>query len=264
MEFKNKVVWITGASTGIGEALAYSFAGKGARLILSSRNESELNRVKNNCKCEKGAVSILPFDLEDTGAMLDIASQGISIFGTIDILINNGGISQRSLVKDTLIEVDERIMRVNYLSQIALTKAVLPCMLEKKSAHLVVISSVMGVMATPLRSAYCASKHALHGFFDALRAEVWKENISVTIACPASIKTDISLNALTGNGQTHGKMDPQQAKGMSSEICAAQIINAVIKKREQVIIGPPIKHVTLIKRFMPGIYSRIARSANVT
>ena len=264
MEFKNKVVWITGASTGIGEALAYAFATKGARLILSSRNESELNRVKNGCQCENDAVSVFPFDLEDTDAMPGVASRGISIFGAVDILINNGGISQRSLVKDTVIEVDERIMRVNYLSQIALTKAVLPHMLERKSGYFIIVSSVMGMMATPLRSAYCASKHALHGFFDALRAEIWKDNVGVTIACPASIKTSISLNALTGDGQTHGLMDPQQAKGMSSEKCATQIIKAMAKRQEQVVIGPPIKHVTLIKRFMPGVYSKIARSVKVT
>ncbi|MBW2220600.1 MAG: SDR family oxidoreductase [Deltaproteobacteria bacterium] len=264
MKFKNKVVWITGASTGIGEALAYAFSNKEARLILSSRNESELVRVKNNCKGEKNNISILPFDLEDIDTIPDIASKGMSTFGTIDMLINNGGISQRSLVKDTIIEVDERIMRINYLGQIALTKAILPHMLEKKSGHIVVISSIMGVMTTPLRSAYCASKHALHGFFDALRSEIWKDDISVTIVCPASIKTGISLNALTGDGQTHGKMDPQQAKGMSPEICAKKIINAVRKRREQVVIGPPVKYATLIKRFVPGIFSMIIRRAKVT
>jgi dehydrogenase/reductase SDR family member 7B len=264
MEFADKVVWITGASSGIGEALAYGFSSKGARLILSSRNESELLRVKQNCKGAPEKSVILPFDLEQTRAMPDIAAKGIAAFGAIDILVNNGGISQRSLVRDTAMDVDERIMRINYLGQVALTKAVLPHMLEKQSGHIVVVSSIMGVMATPLRSAYCASKHALHGFFDALRAEVWKDNISVTIVCPANIKTGISINALTGNGQQHGKMDPLQAAGMPPDVCAEQIIHAVKKGREQFVIGPLIKHVALLKRFAPGLFSMIVRRAKVT
>ncbi len=264
MEFANKVVWITGASSGIGEALAYGFSEKGARLILSSRNESELMRVKQNCAGAPDKSVILPFDLEHIDTMPDIAAQAIAAFGAIDILVNNGGISQRSLVKDTTIHVDERIMRINYLGQVALTKAVLPHMLERQSGHIVVVSSIMGVMATPLRSAYCASKHALHGFFDALRAEVWKDNIFVTIVCPASIRTDISINALTGSGQRHGKMDPQQANGMDTSVCAAKIMDVVKKKREQCIIGPPVKHAALLKRFMPGLYSTIICRAKVT
>jgi len=264
MKYKNKVIWITGASAGIGEALAYAFSSAGARLILSSRNESELTRVKNNCKNENKNIFILPFDLEDINAMPDITSKGVSAFGTVDILINNGGISQRSLVKDTIIEVDERIMKINYLSQVALTKALLPHMLKKKAGHIVVVSSIMGIMTTPLRSAYCASKHALHGFFDSLRSEVWKDNIFVTMVCPAGIKTGISLNALTGDGQPHGKMDSQQEKGMSPEDCAEKIMHAVEKKREQVLIGPAVKYATIVKRFLPGFYSKIIRKANVT
>ncbi len=264
MELSNKVIWITGASSGIGEALAYGFSKQGARLILSSRNESELMRVKQNCAGASDDSMILPFDLERLDVVPEIAAKGIAAFGAVDVLVNNGGISQRSFVKDTAIEVDERIMRINYLGQIALTKALLPHMMERKSGHIVVVSSIMGIMATPLRSAYCASKHALHGFFDALRAEVWKDNIFVTIVCPASIRTDISVNALTGSGQRHGIMDPQIANGMDPSVCAEKIMDAVKKRREQCIIGPPVKHATLLKRFMPGLYSKIIRRAKVT
>jgi dehydrogenase/reductase SDR family member 7B len=264
MDFSNKVVWITGASSGIGEALAYGFSKQGVRLILSSRSESGLMRVKQNCAGASDDSVVLPFDLERAHAMPDIAAKGIAAFGVVDILINNGGISQRSFVKDTAIDVDERIMRINYLGQVALTKALLPHMLERQSGHIVVISSIMGIMATPLRSAYCASKHALHGFFDALRAEVWKDNIFVTIVCPANIRTDISVNALTGSGQRHGIMDPQIANGMDPSVCAEKIMDAVKKRREQSIIGPPVKHAALIKRFMPRVYSKIIRRAKVT
>jgi dehydrogenase/reductase SDR family member 7B len=264
MDFSNKVVWITGASSGIGRALAYGFSKQGARLILSSRNEFELMRVKQHIAGAPDDSVILPFDLEGVDVMPEIAEKGISAFGAVDILINNGGISQRAFVKDTAVHVDERIMRINYLGQVALTKAVLPHMLKRQSGQIVVVSSIMGIMATPLRSAYCASKHALHGFFDALRAEIWKDNIFVTIVCPAGIRTDISINALTGSGQRHGIMDPQQANGMDPSICAEKIMDAVKKRREQCIIGPPVRHAALIKRFMPRVYSKIIRRVNVT
>ena len=167
-------------------------------------------------------------------------------------------------MKDTIVEVDKRIMKVNYLGQIALTKALLPHMLERKTGHIVVVSSIMGIMTTPLRSAYCASKHALHGFFDSLRSEVWKDNIFITIVCPAGIKTGISLNALTGDGQRHGRMDPQQEKGISPEDCAENILTAVKKRQELILVGPSTKYAALIKRFLPGVYSKIIRRVNVT
>ncbi len=192
------------------------------------------------------------------------AKQALSLFGRVDILVNNGGISQRSLVKDTPLDVDLEIMKVNYFGQIALTKAVLPQMLERRSGHIVVVSSIMGRMATPLRSAYCASKHALHGFFDALRAEVWRDNIKVTLVLPASIRTNISVNALTGDGKAYGKMDGQQEKGLSVEACSKQILKAVAGGREEVLIGPPVKHVLLVRNLLPRIFSWGIRRAQVT
>ena len=266
MDFIGKVVWITGASAGIGEDLAKTFSKQGSKLVLSARNETELKRVKADCAGSESDISVLPFDLAnlDLTRVKEITKQGLACFGKIDILINNGGISQRSLVKDTDISVDMKIMDINYFGQIALTKAVLPHMLERKSGHLVVVSSVMGKMSTPLRSAYCASKHALHGFFDALRSEIYLDNIKILLVCPASIKTDISLNALTGNGNEFGKMDEQQANGLSVEICSKQILQAIHKNKEEILVGPPIKNVVFLKRFFPGLYSSVIKKAKVT
>ena len=264
MDFANKVIWITGASSRIGEALSCEFSRRGAKLILSSRNETELERVKNSCSGNRSDIAILPLDLSDLENAVKKSIRAVSCFGHIDILVNNGGISQRSLAQDTTLAVDREIMTINYFGQIELTKAVLPHMLERGSGHIVVVSSIMGRMATPLRSAYCASKHALHGFFDALRAEVWRKNIKVTLALPASIRTSISQNALTGNGSRHEKLDAQQAGGLGADDCAAQIVKAVEKAKEEVLIGPPVKYVLFARTLLPRLYSWGIRRARVT
>lgn len=171
----NKVIWITGASSGIGEALAYELAGKGARLILSARRKEELQRVKGNCPAKsQGNIQILPLDLEKSGTLKLSTDAAVQIFGHIDILINNGGVSQRSFAKDTIEEADRKIMEVNFFGTIAVTKYLLPHFLQRKEGHYVTVSSVTGIFGTPYRSTYAASKHALHGFFDSLRAELWK------------------------------------------------------------------------------------------
>ena len=264
MELRGRTAWVTGASAGIGESLAYELSRRGARLILSSRSAERLERVRQRCAGEPGSVRVLPLDLSHLDGLGTKAAEALSLFGGIDLLVNNGGVSQRSLVRDTDFEVDRHIMTVNYLAQVALTKAVLPHMLERRAGHIVVVSSIMGKLSTPLRSAYCASKHALHGYFDALRAEVWSDNVRVTIACPASIRTGISRSALTGNGRPHGKMDPQQEKGLSAEACARRILDAVARGKDEVLIGPPVRHVYQLKRFTPGLYAWIIRRAKVT
>ena len=171
--FSGQVVWITGASSGIGEALAAAFAQGGAKLVLSARRPNELERVA--AKCGSAEVLVLPMDLAKSDGFDALAQTVLARFGRIDLVVHNGGISQRSWVKDTQMEVHRRIMEVNYFGAVALTRAVLPSMLAARRGQFVVISSVMGKVGTPLRSAYGASKHALHGFFDCLRAEVAKE-----------------------------------------------------------------------------------------
>ena len=198
--FKNKVVWITGATSGIGEALAKEFALQGAKIIISSRRIEELERVKNLLKLPEGDLLILPLDLEDLSNINILSQLVINKFGRIDILVNNGGISQRSLTKDTSIETDRKLMEVNFFGTVALTKSVLPYFLKQKGGHIVVVSSIVGKFGFHLRSAYAASKHALHGFFESLRMEIYNENVKVLIVCPGKIRTNISINAYTGDG----------------------------------------------------------------
>ena len=258
------VVWITGASSGIGEALTYQINIKGAKTIISSRRKEELERVKDQCE-NPDLVSILPLDLADSFAIPQKAKEAESIHGHIDVLFNNGGISQRDKALNTRLEVDRKIMEINYFGTIALSKAVLPRMMERKKGHHVVTSSAVGIISTPLRSSYAASKHALHGFYDALRAEHYLDHIKVTIACPGFIHTNISKNALMGDGKAQGKMDKAQASGMSAEECAAQMIKAVEKDKEEVYIGG-LKEVSgiYVKRFFPSLFSRIVRKMAVT
>jgi short-subunit dehydrogenase len=264
---KDKVVWITGASSGLGEALAYALAKKGAKLILSARRKEELERVKGNCPVSaQPNISILPFDLTNAATIQLSAEAAIQLFGEVDILINNGGISQRSFVKDTSIEVDRRIMEVNFFGAISVAKALLPHFLQRKNGHFVTISSVTGKFGTPFRSAYAASKHALHGFFDSLRAELFKDvgnGITVTIVCPGFIKTPLTLSALTGDGTPLGKMDAAQYNGRSAEWFAQKIVSAIEKKKQEVNIGGKERYGVVFKRFFPVWFSRYIRTAAV-
>ena len=178
-KFENKVVWITGASSGIGEATAYQFAKEGAKLILSARREDELLRVKKQTGLPDNQVLILPIDVEKIDEIPQKTTKAIEYFGKIDVLFNNAGISQRGSVLETNMDVYQKIMNLNFFGVIALTKAVLPFMQQQKSGNIATTSSISGKLATPMRSGYCASKHALHGFFDALRSEIYQDNISV-------------------------------------------------------------------------------------
>ena len=258
------VVWITGASSGIGEALTLAVAKKGAKVIISARRKEELERVKSLCPYPE-KVEILTVDLADGPSLPDKAKKAENLFGKVDILINNGGISQRDKALNTELEVDRRLMEINYFGTIALSKAVTPGMIERKGGHHVVITSAVGIISTPLRSSYAASKHALHGFYDAFRAENHADNIKVTLALPGFIRTNISINALTGDGSQQGTMDNAQANGMTAEECARQIIKAVEKNTEEIYIGG-LKEVAgiYVKRFFPSIFSRIVRKMAVT
>lgn len=259
--FAGKVIWITGASSGIGEALAKSICKQGGKkLILSARNEAELIRVQEACGLSMENCLILPFDLAQTSGIAAITLKAIQKFGAIDILINNGGLSQRAYAKDTPIDIDRRIMEVNYFGTVALTKSVLPYMLQKKSGQIVVISSVAGKFGFFLRSAYSASKHALHGFFESLRMEIYKENISVLLVNPGKISTSISEHALTASGGKHGKAHPEPDKNMPVEECARQIVNAIVSQREEFFVGNVKEAIALrIKRFFPGLFSKMIR-----
>jgi len=261
--FKDKIVWITGASSGIGEALAYKLGASGANLVLSSNEPERLEEVRDKC-ANKASHMVLPLDLSEWDALASKAEEVFRRFSRVDILVNNGGISHRSLAKDTVLEVDKRVMDIDYFGHIALTKAVLPSMLERKSGHIVVTTSLAGLIPVPFRTAYCAAKHALHGFFDTLRVEVWDDNIKVTLVCPAQVRTNISLQALAGDGDKYGKMDPLIEAGMSPDECADAIIEAIVKGKQQVLVGKgkPIIG-TYVKRLSPALFARLVRKTQV-
>lgn len=259
MYFNQKVIWITGASSGIGEHLAYALAKAGARLILSSRKLPELERVKANCP-PGSEVVIEPLDVGDFVAIPEVAKKVLARFGQVDILINNAGISQRELALDTKFEVDQQIMNVNYLGTVALTKLIAPVMVARKSGQIVVMSSVMGKFGAPYRSAYAASKHALHGFFDSLRAELHPYNVKITILCPGYVRTNVTINALRGDGAPNQVMADSTASGYPPEVFANKALKAIANQREEVVIGQKEALGVYIKRFAPSVYSRIARN----
>ncbi len=257
--FHNKVVWITGASSGIGEALAKAFAAEGAFLILSARRIDELLRVKTILNLPEENIFILPLDLANTSGMDQLTQRAISKFGRIDILVNNGGVSQRSLSKNTPIEIDRKIMEVNYFGTIAVTKSVLPHMLKLKSGSIIVISSISGKFGFYFRSAYSASKHALHGFFESLRMEIYNDNVKVLLVCPGRIKTNISVKALNSDGSKHNKMDESTEQGISAEECAKQILKAINTNKEEIFIGGKELKAVWLKRFFPKLFSKMIR-----
>lgn len=257
------VVWITGASSGIGEALAHRFARRGARLILSARREERLEAVRRACENPERH-TVLPLDLGRPETLGEAAREVLERCGRVDVMVHNGGISQRSLAEATALDVDRRILEVDYLGPVALTKALLPSMLERKSGRFVVVSSLVGKIGTPLRSGYSAAKHALHGFFDSLRAEVHDRGIRVTLVCPGFIHTELPLHALTGDGSPQGTMDRAQSRGMSPEACAGRIVRALDRDEAEVLVGGKEVWAVRVDRFFPGIFRRLIRRVRVT
>lgn len=264
MEFTDRVVWITGASSGIGEQLSYAFAQAGARLVLSSRKESELERVRAACPAGTEAL-VLPLDVADFAAAEPAARRVLDHYGRIDILVLNAGISQRARAGDTELAVDQRIMDVDYFGTIALAKATLPHLKRRQSGRIVVISSVMGKVGTPLRSAYAAAKHALHGFYDSLRAEVYEEGIGVTVICPGYVQTQVSRNALTGDGTPHDQMDANTARGLTAEEFARRALRAIAAGRDEVWIGGRKEILAVyLNRFFPRLFRKLVRRVSTT
>ncbi|TGK00528.1 SDR family oxidoreductase [Leptospira selangorensis] len=263
--FEGKVVWITGASSGIGESLVKKLKDSGANLILSARREDELVRVRNEAGWTEENSLILPLDLEDFRSLKNLSEQAIAKFGKVDVLINNGGISQRSFAHETSISAYESILKVNFLGNIGLTLALLPHFRERKKGWVVSISSVAGKFGVPLRSGYSATKFALTGFYEALRAENNDRNLKVLLVYPGFVKTKISENALSGNGVKHGKMDEAILKGIDSNECAIEILNAIVSERNEIIIaGPKEKIGIFLHKYFPDLFAIFLTKASVT
>ncbi|XP_058847918.1 dehydrogenase/reductase SDR family member 7-like isoform X1 [Acipenser ruthenus] len=224
-----KVVWITGASSGIGEELAYQLAKTGASLILSARRENELHRVKQNCieqsRLQEKDILVLPLDLTARGSHEAITKTAIEHFGKIDILLNNGGRSQRSLCLETDLDVYQALMELNYLGTVSLVKCVLPHLVERKRGQIVTISSVAGLAGVPLASGYSASKHALQGFFNSLRSELADfPEITISSVCPGPVQSQILKNAFTGDLGKAVNSDADQSHKMSTSRCVRLIL----------------------------------------
>lgn len=256
--FKDKVAWITGASSGIGQALVYAFVNRGAYVVASSNDISGLERVKAACDDKSQMIMCVPFDLSDTSGIVDIVDRVIKETGKIDFLLNIGGISQRARIEETPIWLDRKIFEINYFGTIALTKAVLPHMIRQKSGHVLATSSISGRFGFPLRSAYSASKQALHGFFETLFLENKQNNIRSSVIIPGRVRTSISFHALNAEGREHGKMDDGQAKGLLPEEAAEIIIKGILKNKREILVGKGEMMMLHIRRYLPWLFFRIA------
>ncbi len=261
MKFKNRTVWIIGASAGIGEHIAYGCARRGAQIILSARRKESLERVADKCRELGAEAHVYVLDVTSEEEIKLICDEVKEDFGGVDILINNAGVSQRSFVIDSAIDIDRRIMEINYFGIVNITKRMLPLMLARGYGHIAVTSSAVGKFGFPLRSAYAASKHALHGFFESLYLENKKNGIRVTMVCPGRVKTDISINALSGDGSAYGVMDPGQAKGMPAEECAERYIRGIERDTREVYMGREAILIYL-RRFIPPLFYRIVEKIN--
>jgi dehydrogenase/reductase SDR family member 7B len=253
-----QTIWITGASSGIGEALAKQWSKAGTLVILSGRNQEQLVRVGEQCTKLGAEILILPFDLTNRNEIIEAVAKVQTSVSKIDILVNNGGIGQRSLIIDTPYDVARRIMETDFWGHIELTRQILPFMVKTGGGKIVVMSSLSGLFGFPQRSMYCAAKHALHGFFETLRLEHHKDNIQVTMVCPGRVKTNISYHALTSTGTEHGQMDKGQENGVTTDYCALKIDKAIKRNKKQVIIGKKEVIMPFLKRFAPWLFYKIA------
>ncbi|MBO4665648.1 MAG: SDR family oxidoreductase [Paludibacteraceae bacterium] len=255
-----QTIWITGASSGIGEACAYEYAKGKNQLILTSSSRERLEPVAAQCLAQGAKdVCVLPADFNDLEGITLLVRTAWDAFGGIDVLFCNAGISQRTNVEDTSMDMVRQIMEINYFAPVALTKAVLPLMLQAGGGHIAVTTSIAGVFGFPLRCAYSSSKHALYGFFETLQAEYYDRNIRVTIVCPGRVRTNISMNALDKGGEKHGTMDPGQDKGLPADKAAKQIVRAIRKGQREVLIGRGELIMVYIKRFFPALCAKLAR-----
>lgn len=262
--FDGKTIWITGASSGIGKALALELSGYKVHLILSSRRREELEEVAADCETRGCKCSVYPIDLADPENVDQTAEKVLRETGPVDMLFNNGGISQRSYLIDTTVDVDRKIMEIDYFSGVILTKKVLPGMLSRGYGHIIAISSITGIFGFPLRSGYAAAKHALHGFYETLWAELHEKGINVTVVRPGRIKTNISIEAVTGTGKPYGVMDHGQDTGITAEVCARKILRAVHRKKIMVTIAGREWLMIIFKRFLPFVFYRLVSKVQPT
>lgn len=254
---KGKTAWITGASSGIGEALVRKFSESGAFVIASSNDPAGLQKVKESCP-KTEMIRCVPFDLSDTSLISDLVSEVLNEAGKIDYLLNIGGISQRARIEETPLWLDRKIFEINYFGTIAFTKAVLPFMVKQGSGHIMATSSITGRFGFPLRSAYSASKQAIHGFFETLYLENKGNNIRVSVIIPGRVRTSISYHALDAEGREHGKLDDGQANGLAPDKAAEIILNGMLRNKREILVGKGELWLLHIRKYAPWLFFRIA------
>lgn len=262
IKFKDKVVWITGASSGIGESLAEEFVNEGAIVIISSHEEDELNRVKSRLESKAKEIYPLVFDLSNPEAVEGAAKHVLDKYGRVDVLMNNGGISQRALAVDSPLKIDRLVMEIDYFAGVILAKAVLPGMIERGEGYFGITSTIAGKFGFPMRSAYSAAKHALFGFYESLLAENHRYGIRVTIFSPGRVRTNISLNSVDKEGKARGVMDKGQANGITPEKCAKKMVRSMKKGRRDVLIGSTELTMVYIYKYARRLYYRMARKVS--
>jgi short-subunit dehydrogenase len=256
VNLEKKVIWITGASSGIGEALAKELIKEDAILILSARRKEELDRVKKECgEAMASKIHVLPFDVTDLDKLPSVAEEAWDFEGKIDILINNAGVSQRSLVKDAVIDIDKKLFQVNYFGPVCLTKALLPKFLDRNEGQVVVISSIAGLIYSPKRSTYSATKYAVEAFFNTLYTELVNTSLKVNIINPGFVNTNISFNSLDGSGNRYNKQSPAQETGIPADVCARKIVKSIrTNKKNTRIAGAKENFGVFMHRFFPKLF----------
>jgi len=256
----NKLVWITGASSGIGEAVSKQLAEKGARLILSSRQQEKLEQLRSTLANSDRHI-VLVLDVSNSQRIKQVAEANAELLSSVDVLFNNAGISQRALTWESSAESERKLMETNFFGAIAVAKVVLPGMIKRNSGSIVVMSSASGKFGFPLRSAYAASKHALQGYFDSLRAELKGKKIYVTLVCPGRIRTNISFSALTADGTAQNSMDPGLDAGISADRCAQIMITAAANHKAEVYIGKE-QVLIYLHRYIPALFRWVVQRIN--
>jgi short-subunit dehydrogenase len=263
MNYSGKTVWITGASSGIGAELARQFAQEGARVIISSHEAEELEDVRKELEPVSKEVHTVVFNLGNPDEVKSTAEKVLAEFGTVDVLMNNGGISTRAEAIETSIEMDRKVMEIDYFSGVILAKTLLPAMIEKGFGHIGITSSISGKFGWPQRSAYAAAKHALFGFYESLWAENYHRGIRVTLFSPGRVRTNISYHALLKDGKEHRKMDPGLDKGIPPATCARKMIRAMKRNRKDVLIGRTELIMVWIHKYCKPLYHRMVNRVPV-
>ncbi len=248
----DRVVWITGASSGIGAELARSFAARGAHVVVSARRIDRLRTLVDGLS-EPDRHMIVPLDVTRTETHAAAFEAVLARFGHLDTLVLNAGIGQRSAVREVDLAVERRIMDINFFGVLSLVHVCLEHLLERPDGHIVVVSSVMGKLSTPRRATYAASKHALHGWFDGLRAEIADAPVDITLLCPGYVRTEISEQSVTADGTPHGEMDAQHQNAMPVEVFARKAMRAMDKRKAEVYIGGAEIWAVPLVRFFPGL-----------